>query len=190
MSAHIKPNSGGQAPAHVIPDETEVEVELTRIVYSTFQSQGVTVCRDAIKPTEMHLRGNSVWVDHTCEFKHLPAYDVERDMELPTIVKPLVVLIRTGEVLPSINNVRAWDKHSAGVFTCPPEIAHLFNKSDFIWITSASDIKKIRRSDNAYREVARLVIARSKRPTKVKGILWSILRFLRLVTAVSAASTI
>jgi hypothetical protein len=137
----------------------------------------------------MHLRGHDVVVDHQEGYSHLPQWDVEHNKAIGTPPRNLVVLLETG-FLYDIPSVRDWDGYSAGVFVCPSDIKLLYIHSAVKWISSKKQIKRISGAENKYIEVSKIILHDLGQPKKYKKWFYSILKFLRIVGAVSAASAI
>ena len=172
----------------VVP-QRKVNFQKKRIIYSTEQQEGITVCKDAVRPTEHYLRGEDVYVDYECGYAHLPAWDLEGNRAVGVYDPPLVVFLETTEHLIGIPEYNEFKQGRGGVYTCPTELKPLY-KGYGHWISKRSELKKIRRTNNHVRAVAEIVVHRVGLKNRLRCMVLKILKFLKLVTAVTAASTI
>lgn len=182
---------------HVLPPPIEkpklarqaaVQIEKTPVIYSLQQEPGVTVCRDAVRPTERYLRGDPVFVDYEAGFAHLPKWDLENKCEVG-YTEPMAVFIESTEHFIGIPTYQEFRFQKTGVYTCPSELKPLYQNHGH-FISSKKDLKLVRRTNNHHRAIAEIIVHRLGFKNRLKAFAIKVLKFLKLLTAVTAASAV
>jgi hypothetical protein len=193
LLVHNKNKMAEKAPSSSDPAKSgdqvaklnEIRLDPKRIIYSNLQSPGVVMCKDAIAPTTKYLEGQNVYADADCKYKHLPQWDVDTGSPVGVNI-PLVVFVETEENM-GFPVHTSWRQGEHGVYQCPSQFRNLYESNKGIqWISSYKELKQIRRAQNKYKRVAEIVVSRTTRGSKIKKVMVSILKFLRIIGVVTA----